>query len=182
MSAPRRIVVMGPAGSGKTAVGAALAVDLAVDFVDADDLHPDANVAKMSAGIALDDADRWPWLDVVGRTLAALPGGGVVACSALARRYRDRIRAAAPGVVFVELLVDRDELARRMHAREHFMPPALLDSQVAALEHLGADERGFALPNSGSVLEVAAAALAQLDALARTAETAPIDPDPSSTR
>ena len=92
MSAPRRIVVMGPAGSGKTAVGAALAVDLAVDFVDADDLHPDANVAKMSAGIALDDADRWPWLDVVGRTLAALPGGGVVACSALARRYRDRIR------------------------------------------------------------------------------------------
>ena len=72
----RRVIVMGPSGSGKTAVGAALAVDLAVEFVDADDLHPAANVAKMAAGDPLDDADRIPWLDIVGRTLADLPGGG----------------------------------------------------------------------------------------------------------
>ena len=102
----RRIIVMGPSGSGKTAVGAALAVDLAVEFVDADDLHPAANVAKMAAGHPLDDADRAPWLDIVGRTLAELPGGGVIACSALQRRYPDRLRAAAPDAVFVELSVD----------------------------------------------------------------------------
>ena len=165
---------MGPSGSGKTAIGAALAVELAVAFVDADDLHPPANIAKMSAGQPLDDDDRWPWLDIVGRTLADLPGGGVIACSALARRYRDRIRAAEPDAVFVELLVGRDELSRRMSVREHFMPPALLDSQVATLEHLGADERGFALANSGGVLEVAAAAFEHLDHTP--------DPDPRSSR
>lgn len=163
MSAPHRVVVMGPSGSGKTAVGAALAVDLAVEFIDADDLHPAANVAKMSAGIPLDDDDRWPWLDIVARTLRDLPGGGVVACSALARRYRDRIRATEPGVVFVELTVDRDELDRRMRTREHFMPPALLDSQMAALEHLAPDEPGFAELNAGRVLEVAARIRTRLD-------------------
>ena len=161
----QRLVVMGPSGSGKTAVGAALAIDLAVEFVDADDLHPAANVAKMSAGEALDDADRWPWLDIVARTLAAMPGGGVVACSALARRYRDRIRAGVPDAVFVELIVDRDELDRRMRAREHFMPPALLDSQVATLEHLGPDEPGFPVPNVGGVIDVAAAARLRLEDL-----------------
>lgn len=188
MNAPR-IVVMGPSGSGKTAIGAALAVELAVAFVDADDLHPPANVAKMSAGVPLDDDDRVPWLDIVGRTLADLPGGGVMACSALARRYRDRIRVAAPDALFVELLVDRDELSRRMSVREHFMPLVLLDSQVATLEHLGADERGFALANTGGVLEVAAAAFERLDySGAADAPTgrAPADhtpdPDPRSSR
>ncbi|MDJ1113364.1 gluconokinase [Microbacterium dauci] len=163
MSAVHRIVVMGPSGSGKSAVGAALAVDLAVEFIDADDLHPAANVAKMSAGTPLGDEDRWPWLDIVGQALRDLPGGGVVACSALARRYRERILAAAPDAVFVELTVDRDELERRMRARAHFMPPALLESQMAALEHLGADEPGFAVPNSGGVLEVAGRIRARLD-------------------
>lgn len=158
-----RVVVMGPSGSGKTAVGAALAVDLAVGFVDADDLHPAANVAKMSAGMPLGDADRWPWLDVVAEALRDLPGGGVVACSALARRYRDRIRATLPEAVFVELTVDRDELDERMRAREHFMPPALLDSQLAALEHLAPDEPGFAVRNSGRVLDVAARIRARLE-------------------
>lgn len=165
MNAPQRIVVMGPSGSGKTAVGAALAVDLAVDFVDADDLHPEANVAKMAAGTPLDDSDRAPWLDIVGRTLATLSGGGVIACSALARRYRDRIRAAAPDAIFVELTVERAELDRRMRAREHFMPPALLDSQMATLEPLAPDERGFAVANSGRVLEVAARVSARLESI-----------------
>ncbi|MEW1834932.1 gluconokinase, GntK/IdnK-type [Microbacterium sp. NPDC079995] len=160
-SAPR-VVVMGPSGSGKTAVGAALAVDLGVDFVDADDLHPAANVAKMEAGHPLDDDDRTPWLDVVGRTLADAPGL-VVACSALARRYRDRIRAAAPDVRFVELLVSSEELDRRMRSRQHFMPPALLASQLSTLEHLEADEPGVAVENVGRILDVARQARIALD-------------------
>ena len=158
----RRVIVMGPSGSGKTAVGAALAVDLAVEFVDADDLHPVQNVAKMESGVPLDDDDRRPWLDVVGRRLASSPGL-VMACSALARRYRDRIREAAPDTRFVELVVSRAELDRRMRSRQHFMPVALLESQLATLEHLGADEDGVAVENIGGIIEVAARARAALD-------------------
>lgn len=158
-----RIVVMGPSGSGKTAVGAALAVDFGVDFVDADDLHSPANVAKMESGVPLDDDDRMPWLDVVGARLAASPGL-VIACSALARRYRDRIRAAAPDVRFVELRVSRAELDRRMRSRQHFMPVALLESQLATLEHLEADEDGVAVDNVGGIIEVAGRARGLLDA------------------
>ena len=161
-----RIVVMGPSGSGKTAVGAALAVDLGVDFVDADDLHPAQNVAKMESGVPLDDDDRRPWLDVVGRRLASSPGL-VMACSALARRYRDRIREAAPDTRFVELVVSRAELDRRMRSRQHFMPVALLESQLAALEHLGADEDGVAVEKIGGSSEVAARARAALDQVER---------------
>lgn len=163
MSTPR-IVVMGPSGSGKTAVGAALAVDYAVTFVDADDLHPAANVAKMESGTPLNDDDRMPWLDRVGERLAQ-GDGVVVACSALARRYRDRIRRSAPDVVFVELLVSREELDRRMRSRQHFMPPALLESQLSTLEHLEADEPGVAVSNDVGIIEVAARARAALDAL-----------------
>jgi gluconokinase len=162
--APARIVVMGPSGSGKSAVGALLAECLALPFVDADDLHPPANVTKMAAGTALDDADRMPWLDVVAAALGAAPQGTVVACSALARRYRDRIRAGAPDAVFVELGVLPDELARRMASREHFMPPALLASQLQTLEHLGADEPGVAVLNDRPVAEVVAAVVAALEA------------------
>jgi len=157
-----RIVVMGPSGSGKTAVGAALAVDLGVDFVDADDLHPAQNVAKMESGVPLDDDDRLPWLDIVGSRLAAAPGL-VIACSALARRYRDRIRMAAPDARFVELVVSREELDRRMRSRQHFMPASLLESQLATLEHLSADEDGVAVDNVGGILEVAGQARARLD-------------------
>jgi len=157
-----RIVVMGPSGSGKTAVGAALAVDLGVDFVDADDLHPAHNVAKMESGVPLDDDDRLPWLDIVGSRLADSPGL-VIACSALARRYRDRIRAAAPDARFVELVVSREELDRRMRSRQHFMPVTLLESQLATLEHLSADEDGVAVDNVGGILEVAGQARVQLD-------------------
>lgn len=164
MSTARRIVVMGPSGSGKTAVGAALAVDLGVQFIDADDLHPQANIDKMAGGHPLTDDDRWPWLDLVGQALEAGPGGAVVACSALARRYRDRIRGASPSAVFVELAVERDELDQRMRTREHFMPPGLLDSQIATLEHLQDDEPGAIVANEGGILQVAARAEAALDA------------------
>ena len=98
-----RVVVMGVSGCGKSTVGELLAQQLGVPFVDGDGLHPAANVAKMSAGIPLTDEDRWPWLEAVGAAIAAEPGGAVMACSALRRVYRDVIRRAAPGTVFVHL-------------------------------------------------------------------------------
>ncbi|MBA3878460.1 MAG: gluconokinase [Sphingobium sp.] len=135
---------MGVSGCGKSTYGRALAGASAARFIEGDDLHGAANVAKMHAGIALTDADRWPWLDRIAAAVnAALAGGPVVAtCSALRRAYRDRLRAgiAAP-VHFVLLDVPRDELRRRMAERTgHFMPPELLDSQLATLEWPGGDE------------------------------------------
>ena len=138
----RPVVVMGVSGSGKTTVGAALADALGLRFVDGDALHPAANVAKMAAGIPLDDADRAPWLDAVGAVLA--DGPVVVACSALKRAYRDRLRAAAPGLQLVFLDGDRALLASRMTARPgHFMPASLLDSQLATLERPEPDEHAL---------------------------------------
>ena len=158
-----RVVVMGPSGSGKSLVGAALAARLRAHFVDGDDLHPAANVAKMRAGTPLDDADRAPWLDTVGATLARDPRI-VVACSALRRTYRDRIRATAADVLFVELVVLQEELRERMSRREHFMPPALLDSQLSTLEPLTADERGVRVANDADLESVVSRIIAALDA------------------
>src|SRR6059036_2190173 len=95
------IVVMGVSGSGKSTVGAALAQRLRVPFEDADDLHPPENIAKMTAGHALDDHDRHPWLEAVGRWLADHPDGGVMSCSALKRAYRDQLRHHAADVQFL---------------------------------------------------------------------------------
>ncbi|WP_345803209.1 gluconokinase [Microbacterium sp. AZCO] len=158
-----RVVVMGPSGSGKSLVGAALAERVGAAFVDADDLHPEVNLVKMARGIPLDDADRMPWLDAVARALDAADAGLVVACSALARRYRDRIRAGAPGIAFVELLVDPRELSRRMDSRDHFMPTQLLGSQLTTWEHLEPDEVGLAVRNDRSVLDVVEEALSGLE-------------------
>ena len=139
------VIAMGVAGSGKSTVGALLARELGGDFLDGDELHPPSNVAKMSAGIPLDDADREPWLREIGARMAAAPGTMVIGCSALKRAYRDIIRAAAPDTVFVHLRGTRELLAARMAARpDHFMPVSLLDSQLATLEELGPDERGAA--------------------------------------
>lgn len=149
-----RLVVMGPSGSGKSLVGAAVAARLRARFVDGDDLHPSANVAKMRGGTPLTDTDREPWLDIVGRTVAREPSSIVVACSALRRVYRDRIRAGAPDAVFVELVVDMPELSARMSRRDHFMPPALLDSQLATLEPLAQDEAGFRVANDADLQSV----------------------------
>lgn len=136
-----RVVVMGVSGCGKTTVGIALAERLGARFIEGDRLHPEANVAKMRAGIPLDDADRWPWLDAVA---SALANGGpiVVSCSALKRDYRDRLRTRS-GVPlhFVHLAGDRASLAQRMAERPgHYMPVSLLDSQLATLEPPGAEE------------------------------------------
>lgn len=159
---PSRIVVMGVSGCGKTSIGTLLAKELSLEFKDADDLHPQANKDKMAAGIPLTDDDRWPWLDLVGLTLS-MPGGAVVACSALKRSYRDRILDAAPGVVFVHLTGDRELLLERMSNRKnHFMPTSLLDSQLATLEPLQDDEVGLSVNVGGDELEILNAVLAQL--------------------
>ncbi|QMU77102.1 gluconokinase [Streptacidiphilus sp. PB12-B1b] len=147
--APLCVVVLGVSGVGKSTVARLLAERLGLPFADADDLHPAPNIAKMSAGVPLDDEDRRPWLAAVGGWLAerrADGTGGVIACSALRRRYRDALRAACPGAYMLLLTGDRVLLAERIGRRTgHFMPPALLDSQLAALEPLEGDERGSTL-------------------------------------
>ena len=138
------IVVMGVSGSGKSTVGAALAQRLHVPFADADDFHPEANVAKMSAGHALNDDDRHPWLDAVGDWLANHCGeGGVMSCSALKRKYRDQLRKHCPQVRFLHLSGSPEVIGRRQASRPgHFMPASLLASQFDTLEPLEADEHG----------------------------------------
>ncbi len=152
MSITRPLVVMGVSGSGKTTVGEALAVALGVPFADGDALHPEANVAKMAAGIPLDDADRAPWLVAIGAVLAA--GPVVVACSALKRAYRDRLRVAAPELELVYLEVDRATLLDRMAHRTHFMPPSLLDSQLATLEPPTAEENAIVVNGARPLVEL----------------------------
>ena len=138
------IVVMGVSGSGKSTVGAALAQRLRVPFADADDFHPEANVAKMSAGHALNDEDRYPWLDAIGDWLAEHRGaGGVMSCSALKRKYRDQLRKHCPQVLFLHLSGSPEVIGRRQASRPgHFMPASLLASQFDTLEPLEADEHG----------------------------------------
>ena len=140
---PPLVVMMGVSGSGKTTVGAALAQRLRVPFADADDFHPEANIAKMTAGHALDDDDRGPWLDSIGEWLAAHPEGGVMSCSALKRTYRDQLREHCPDVDFLHLAGTPEVIGRRQASRPgHFMPASLLASQFETLEPLAADENG----------------------------------------
>jgi gluconokinase len=151
------IVVMGVSGSGKSTVGSALAQRLRVPFLDADALHPPANIAKMAAGEPLNDDDRYPWLEKVGEWLAGHRDGGVVACSALKRKYRDQLRAHCPRVEFLHLRGSPEVIGRRLAARSgHFMPPALLQSQFDALEPLGADECGVVINLGEDVQDVGA--------------------------
>jgi gluconokinase len=153
----RTVVVMGVSGSGKSTVGAGIADALGLHFIDGDGLHSAESVARMQAGIALGDDDRWPWLDRIGARLtdaSQWPQGIVVACSALKRAYRDRIRAAAPGVRFVFLDGPAALIESRMTRRTgHYMPSTLLASQMQTLEPPGVDERdalrvGVELPAS----------------------------------
>lgn len=148
---------MGVSAAGKTTIGLAASALTGVTFLDADDRHPPENIAKMAAGIALNDADRAPWLDAVGTALRD-ETPCIMACSALRRSYRDRLREYAPPAVFVLLRLPRAELERRIAARDdHFMPPELLDSQLAALEAPGADEEVVVLDAMRSVDDLAAA-------------------------
>ncbi|OBK74794.1 gluconokinase [Mycobacterium sp. 1164985.4] len=138
------IVVMGVSGSGKSTVGAALAQRLRVPFADADDFHPPANIAKMTAGEALDDDDRYPWLEAIGEWLAEhCATGGVMSCSALKRKYRDQLRRHCAETVLLHLVGTPEIIGRRQASRPgHFMPASLLASQFETLEPLAADERG----------------------------------------
>jgi carbohydrate kinase (thermoresistant glucokinase family) len=142
--APRALVVMGVAGAGKTTLAEALAARLGWAFKDGDELHPAANVAKMSSGQPLNDADRAPWLAAVGAWIdarAAASAACVISCSALKRAYRDRLAARRPQVRFVYIDVAEAVIAERLtHRQGHFWPPGLLASQYAALEPPADDE------------------------------------------
>jgi carbohydrate kinase (thermoresistant glucokinase family) len=146
---PPRWVVMGVSGCGKSEVGKRLAAALGVRFLEGDAWHSAANVAKMRAGVPLDDADRADWLRALQGeiALARTRGEGLVlACSALKRRYRDLLRAADPALRFAHLSGPRELIAERMQARSgHYMPASLLDSQLRDLEPLQADEEGMLL-------------------------------------
>lgn len=159
------VVVMGVSGCGKTTVGQLLAARLGARFVDGDSLHSAANVAKMHAGVPLTDADRAPWLERVGETLAAAGDAPlVVACSALKRVYRDTILRRDPSAVFLHLAASRTLIAQRLEERHgHFMPAALLASQFAALEPLSTDEPGYVVDVAGALDEVVNAALRVLE-------------------
>ena len=159
------VVVMGVSGSGKSVVGAALAQRLRVPFADADDFHPPANIAKMTAGEALDDDDRHPWLEAIGEWLVAHEeSGGVMSCSALKRKYRDQLREHAPEVEFLHLHGTREVIARRQASRPgHFMPASLLDSQFATLEALAPDEHGQVVDVDQSIDAIVQAYVEQHD-------------------
>ncbi|MBP1234045.1 beta-N-acetylhexosaminidase [Arthrobacter sp. PvP102] len=165
-TAKHRIIVMGVSGCGKTTIGDLVARELGVPFLDGDSLHPVENVAKMAAGMPLTDEDRWPWLATVGAELAEAGDGGLVlACSALRRSYRDAIRQQAPDTVFLHLHGSKEVLRARTEGRTgHFMPPALLDSQLATLEPLDADEAGIVVDIAAPVDQVVAEAMAGIAA------------------
>ncbi len=162
------VIVMGVSGSGKTTVGQALAAPLGFEFIEGDAFHPPANIEKMTAGVALTDDDRRPWLDALVDVVRERHGRGVgtvLACSALRRAYRDRLRTAVPpGESFVVALeADAGMLRSRLERRRgHYMPASLLESQLATLEPLEGDERGVTLDTTRSEQLVVADALSAL--------------------
>jgi gluconokinase len=157
-------VVMGVSGSGKTTVGQELAARLGVSYADADEFHPPANIAKMSAGVPLDDTDRAPWLRAIAGWLADHRAtGAVVSCSALKRRYRDILRARVGHLPFLHLDGNPDVVAQRVAQRPgHFMPASLVASQFADLEPLGPDEEGMVADLAAPVDDVVASFTAYL--------------------
>lgn len=161
------VVVMGVAGCGKSLMGTALAGALGARFIEGDRLHPPESIALMAAGTPLTDEDRAGWLDAVGREIARQRKDRrvVATCSALKRRYRDRLRAHAAPLVFLHLALDPAAARQRVASREgHFMPAGLVDSQFAALEPPQADETALTLDATRPVKELLAEAIALLRA------------------
>jgi gluconokinase len=159
-----RWVVMGVSGCGKSTIGQELATALAVPFIEGDQYHPAANVAKMSAGMPLTDDDRSEWLRALQaqiRTARQQGTGLVLSCSALKRRYRDLLREADPALRFAHLSGSREVIAARMQSRVgHYMPPSLLDSQLRDLEPLQAGEAGITLDIGSAPYQLVARILA----------------------
>lgn len=155
---------MGVAGCGKSSVGEAISAQIGVPYLDGDDLHPQANIDKMSSGQPLTDTDRAPWLRDVGQALRNHDGSVMIGCSALKRIYRDQIReAAGQEVLFLHLNGARAVIEARMSARDgHFMPISLLDSQFATLEPLQSDETQVIIDIDQSFDAVVQAAVAAL--------------------
>jgi gluconokinase/shikimate kinase len=151
------LVVMGVSGCGKSTIAGVLAGRLGWPIEEGDDLHPQANIDKMAHGHPLIDADRWPWLDRVADWIRAHTDAGepgIITCSALKRSYRDVLRGV--DVVFVYLHGSRELIAARLAARHgHFMPPTLLDSQLADLEEPGPDENAIRIEIGGTPAEQA---------------------------
>jgi carbohydrate kinase (thermoresistant glucokinase family) len=140
------LVFMGVSGTGKSAVGRPVAERLGLEFAEGDDFHPRANIDKMAGGTPLTDDDRWPWLEALRTWTAEHEAAGRatgITCSALRRTYRDVLRRGLPETVFVHLVGDKELILGRMRSRDHFMPPELLDSQLATLELLEPDEHGL---------------------------------------
>lgn len=162
----RHVVVMGVSGSGKTTVARGIAELTGLLFAEADDFHSRANVEKMTRGMPLDDADRWPWLCDLADWMVQRAAEGrstVIACSALRRAYRDVLAGSPPSVDFVHLDGSPQVIRARLSSRAgHFMPAALLDSQLATLEPLQRDERGVALDVSLPPEELVAMAVTRL--------------------
>jgi len=152
------VVMMGVSGTGKTTVGEVLAGREGWAFAEGDQFHPEANVAKMSHGIPLDDEDRWPWLQAIADWIGEREAAGesaVVACSALKRAYRDLLCSGHPSVWFAHLTAPEAELDRRLRNRPgHYMPASLLPSQLATLQPLEADEPGAAFDDAGGAEHV----------------------------
>ncbi len=167
------VIVMGVAGSGKSTIGGLLASRLHWEFEDADWFHPASNIEKMHQGIPLTDEDRWPWLDAVAAWIDATrqsAGHGVIACSALKRRYRDVLVGDRDDVRLLYLKGDEALIARRIATRhEHFMPPQLLHSQFEALEEPGPDEHPIVVSIEPTPREIVARAMSAL----ATAEVTP---------
>lgn len=167
------IIVMGVSGSGKSTIGALLAERLGWPFADADGFHPPENVAKMAAGTPLTDADRWPWLDAIAAHIDAARKAGqpvVVACSALRRAYRDRLRAGHGDLLFLHLSGAPEVIAARQAARQgHFMPPSLMASQFATLEDTVAEPDAVTVSVKASPHEVVNAAMAAISRFTLTA-------------
>lgn len=156
---PRRLIVMGVTGSGKTTVGALLAGRMGGVFLDGDDYHPPENVAKMSSGTPLNDQDRWPWLDRLGteiETAVSERRSVVLACSALRRIYRDRLTAACTErPLFIHLAGMKDVISNRLAARrDHYMPVGLLDSQIQTLEPIEPDENAIVMQIDASADQI----------------------------
>ncbi|MBK0382681.1 gluconokinase [Pedobacter sp. SD-b] len=157
MEKEKYIIVIGVSGSGKTLIGKMLAKALAIEFMEGDDLHPKANIDKMKSGIALNDSDRWPWLNIIKEKISAkivAKKSFVLSCSALKVAYRDLLREAG-NIRFLFLNVSEEEVAKRLkHREDHFMPSSLLHSQIEALENPSSQETDVIFIDAGKKPEM----------------------------